>query len=125
MHIMSVTLSSSSRYVQLKVSKRTEYFAETSSFAFVAPESPLTQRTCSSSLDLSRRPSKSYPASVCCACCVVFAAQRSDAVSHAAGDASGSWTLATVLFDVRAATMTVFEANPRERRVVALEKLPA
>mmetsp|Transcript_36233 Transcript_36233/g.79640 ORF Transcript_36233/g.79640 Transcript_36233/m.79640 type:complete len:325 (-) Transcript_36233:302-1276(-) len=48
-----------------------------------------------------------------------------DAVSHAAGDASGSWTLATVLFDVRAATMTVFEANPRERRVVALEKLPA
>jgi hypothetical protein len=41
-----------------------------------------------------------------------------DAASHAAGDLS-DWTIATALFDLRKATLTVFAGNPRKKDVLA------
>ena len=39
-------------------------------------------------------------------------------ISHAAGDLS-DWTIATALFDLRKATLTVFAGNPRKKDVLA------
>ena len=41
-----------------------------------------------------------------------------DVASHAAGDLS-DWTIATALFDLRKATLTVFAGNPRKGDVLA------
>ena len=41
-----------------------------------------------------------------------------DDASHAAGDLS-DWTIATALFDLRKATLTVFAGNPRKKDVLA------
>ena len=45
-----------------------------------------------------------------------------DQVSHKAGDLS-DWTMCTVLVDLRAKVLRIFEGNPRLGKVVAEERL--
>jgi hypothetical protein len=48
-----------------------------------------------------------------------------DKTGHAAGDISGSWTIASALFDLRAKTLQIYSGNPRHGDVLKTLALPA
>ena len=48
-----------------------------------------------------------------------------DRTGHAAGDISGSWTIASALFDLRAKTLQIYSGNPRHGDVLKTLALPA